>query len=317
MDTRLIVVLAVIALLQSLFAKKKGRAGAEAPEDAAEPPGEGLPPGMGERPEGAGAGGRGATDGRWPDIAREEPGARSPSARPAAAGTATVARGGESVARPRRPGVRPRPSPVAGGHGGESVATGPRSRTTQPGPVRAEAAPAGSRGRGRGILAELFAELEAQAKKELPFPGSGRDATPGRGGRADGPEADSSGIAEPGLPSFGVPERAEAERREAADAGRRELRVPPVPPRGDPWALGSTGSAPPARPARATSRQSPEARGAAAPAGAPPVGSGAASPDHDLYGLRNRDSLKRAVVAREVLGPPLALRRGDEGASWR
>lgn len=310
---RFLLVLGAVAILQSLLARRKRPGGTGGlPEGVAGSAGDGLPPSAGEEAERAGpdGAGGGAADRRWP-----QPGAR------AEAGEPSSSPAGATVAR--RGGAR--------GRGRDPVATGPRSRTKRPGAVRADAAG----GRGRGVLAELFAELEAQAKKELPFPGPRADASPGpRGGmRPGGLETASAGEAEGGLPSFGLPERAESGWREEAAGGRRgEADGPPVrsrtPARGDPWALGSEASArgagPPAPPARGSSRRPPEVGGDAAATGAPPVeprpartSAAQADDDRDRYGLRSRDSLKRAVVAREVLGPPLALRRGREGASWQ
>lgn len=325
MDLRFLLVLGGIMLLQSLLGRKKRPSGT-----GGLPEGEGLPPGAGERADRAGLDdvGGGAVDGHW-----SQPGARAeagePSLPPGAARSRSRAgvrgRDGLESLFSMRPTTRD-----AAGRGGDPVATGPRSRTKRPGPARAGAGAAG--GRGRGLLAQLFAELEAQAKKELPFPGPSADAPSGpRGGRRPGGrETASAGEADRGLPSFGLPERVDSGRREAAGGQRGEVAGPPAHSRtsaeSDPWALGAAGSAPPAgppaRPERGSSR-STEVGGDAAGSGAPPVESrparapAAQAGDPDPYGLRDRDSLKRAVVAREVLGPPVALRRGDEAASWQ
>ncbi len=331
MDLRFLLVLGGIALLQSLLGRRKRPSGTGGlPEGVAGPEGDGLPPGAGEGAEGAGLDGvgGGAADRRWP-----QPGARAEARELSSAPGATRSRAGArghgglespvSMRSPARGG--------AGGHGGDPVTTGPRSRTKRPGPVRAGAG--GARGRGRGLLAELFAELEAQAKKELPFPGPSGDARPGpRGGQRSGrPQTISAEADQGGLPSFGLPEPVDSGRLEAAGGGRGEAGGPPVRSRtsatGDPWALGAAGSTPQAGPPapspRGSSGRASEVGADAAAAGTPSARSRPprtpASPagDRDPYGLRDRDSLKRAVVAREVLGPPLALRRGDDKASWQ
>lgn len=326
MDLRFLLVLGGIALLQSLLARKKRPSGTGGlPEGVAGPGGEGLPPGAGERAERAGLDdvGGGAADGRW-----SQPGARAeaeePSPSPGAARSRSGMRGRDGLESLFS--KRPTTTSVAG-RGGDPVATGPRSsRTKRPGPARAGAGAAG--GRGRGLLAQLFAELEAQAKKEAPFSGPSGDAPRGPRGGPGGPETASAGDADSGLPSFGLPEHADSGRREVAGAQRGEVGGPAIrswtSPESDPWALGAAdsapGASPPARPARGSSRS---AEAAAAKAGVPPVDPrpartrSAQAGDPDPYGLRDRDSLKRAVVAREVLGPPVALRRGDEAASWQ
>lgn len=279
MDTRFLLVLGAVALLQSLLAKKKRASGAD-----------GMPEGISGAPEddalseeGGEMGGR-AADPRRPGRAAADEGLdawRLPSQ-------------GESAER--TPDAAPVPS-------------GPRSRTANPGAVRRRR-PAGAepKGRGKGLLAELFAELEAQAKKDVPFP------LPGGSGAAEtGAEAVPPARQPAELPSFGLEEAPPADRGPAE--GRRRTSWP-----------GAAGDGPRPRPkaGEAAPRRAPrQERPPSLPLG-PAEGSQEAAPRHapsasaqDLYGLDTIEGLKRAIVAREVLGPPLALRDKEETQATR
>lgn len=290
MDMRLILLLAAIALLQSLFAKKRARGqGDEAPDEA-----DALPGGGGFA-EGLGAPERGGTAGQ-PDrdaFPSDRVGAGAP---------------GHRAARAR--GEVP-------GHGAAGARAG------APGPGRAQpqgavAAPGRPKG---GFLAELLREIEAQASKGASVPSPG-GSTPPQSSRRAGSSASAATQAVPeeaGLPTFGVPEPvpSEASRRPPARVHDQPREA------ADPWALESTATAwepvpepaPAPRPPRSSSRRRSASEPQSAPAVARPPSS--AVDDGGAYGLRNRDSLKRVIVAREVLGPPLALRKTGQEASWQ
>jgi len=258
MDTRFVVLLAVIALLQSLFARKRAGRGGEAPEetDAASESGD-----FAERVEASG--GQGA--GRPLDVRDELAGRQG---------------AGASVAQHR---ARP-PS----------------------GPASAE-----SGRRKKGFLEGLLEEIAAaQAKKDLPLPAPG-DGSPSEshthvGKRQAGGAPVSSAAARDALPSFGVPEP----RPGGAVAG--EPGGPPARARAlpDPWALGSALPEPVADPSPRPERPS-KRPDEVAPGSPRPSLQAARAESSDGYGLRTRDGLRRIVVAREVLGPPLALRRRE------
>ncbi len=255
MDTRLVVLLAVIALLQSLFAKKKAKereAEAEQGLDAV-PEGGGLAEGVGV-PGASASGGDGA------------------------------------------PGV------------GAAKVGGKRS-----------------------VLAELFAEIEAQAKRDSPFPGEGLPRESAEPVRPKAAAILSSGARQQEeLPSFGLPEPEPAGADRPVPATRPGAR--PRAPRGQPsqsressnWELGSAAwqpvDDPPPRPERPSSERPAEVAAAPSPPSPPsrPARQAVrAATDGGPYGLRTREGLQRIIVAREVLGPPLALRRGGQEASWQ
>lgn len=265
MDTRFVVLLAVIALLQSLFARKRAGRGGEAPEetDAASE--------SGDFAERVGASGGQGAPGRPLDVRDELAGRQG---------------AGASVAQHR---ARP-PS----------------------GPASAE-----SGRRKKGFLEGLLEEIAAQAKKDLPLPAPG-DGSPSEshthvGKRQAGGAPVSSAAARDALPSFGVPEP----RPGGAVAGEpggppARARALPDPARAlpDPWALGSALPEPVADPSPRPERPSKQPD-EVAPGSPRPSLQAARAESGDEYGLRTRDGLRRIVVAREVLGPPLALRRRE------
>lgn len=283
MDMRLLMVLAAVALLQSLFARKRARGGEEAGEADAAPGAGGVAEGI-AAPEGKGAAGRLDAGCGVPKLG-EAPAARQVWDAPAAQDDA------RSLGGP---------------------------------------APRGPSGRKKGFVEALLEEIAAQAKTDLPAPEpggrpaagprplAGRPRSAGRAAHASaGAGAQLERASSPtgdALPSFGLPEPRSAGAA-AGEPGGRPARSPATP---DPWALEPVApesvADPPPRPERSPSKRPEDGVPGAPRSSLQPDPAGAGD---GRYGLGTRDGLRRIVVAREVLGPPLALRRLDRAEDVR